>query len=68
MSYTKSEAKCDWCSRRIYDGGDIACRDCHENLESSLADAEKLIQDLRARIALLEQERDMADAADAGTD
>ena len=75
MSYSESIATCNWCERSLHDDDDVACRDCYEKLESELAEssdaiskARIVLQDLRDRIAVLEQERDMANAADAGTD
>jgi len=47
MSYRESEIKCDWCSKFLDSGEDIACRECYEALESENYDLKKEIEDLR---------------------
>ena len=54
MPYNESFAKCDWCSRLVDDGADVACGKCYSQVEGELSDAQQEIERLKERIAKLE--------------
>ena len=58
MSYSASEGFCDWCKKKVGDGGEVACGKCYEQAESKLSDAESDLKELHAEIDSLRAEID----------
>lgn len=54
MSINHSSASCDWCSKKIGDGADVACKKCYEDDEGQIYDLKNEIADLQAKIDDLE--------------
>jgi len=50
MSYNESNIECDWCSKPIKSGADVACRKCYEALEQKVAELEKEIETLNREL------------------
>lgn len=54
MSYKESELRCDWCNSYIDNGGDVACRDCMQDLEQEIENLKTEIEHLKQIIFELE--------------
>jgi hypothetical protein len=54
MSIQHSEATCDWCSKKIGDGVDVACHKCYGELEGECGRLQDTIAELEGKISDLE--------------
>ncbi|MFH1615834.1 MAG: hypothetical protein ABIG61_12225 [Planctomycetota bacterium] len=60
MSYEQSEIKCDWCSKVIENGTDVACKSCYEEQEGAAYELKHEVARLEDIIYRME-EKEIAD-------